>query len=203
MADSRDSLVSSALRLSFITIGLNGVVGSVALVVGVLAGSPATAAFALNALLDSSASVVLVWRFRRERSAPEAAEQFERRAQTFILVAMAVVAVYIALEATRALINTSHADESAVAVALASVSLLLLPWLGWRKLVVAAALRSQALRGDGVLTLAAAALATITLIALLVNSQLGWWWADPAAALLIATALGTEAARIAVRHRIG
>ena len=64
-------------------------------------------------------------------------------------------------------------------------------------------LRSPALRGDGVLTLAAAALAAITLLALLANSLLDWWWTDPAAALVIAIALAAEATRVMVRHRFG
>ena len=59
------------------------------------------------------------------------------------------------------------------------------------------------MRGDGVLTLAAAALAAITLVALLANSVVGWWWADPLAALIIAIALALEATSVAVRHRLG
>ena len=78
----RRSLLASALRVSYFTIVWNGVVGVAALLVGVTTGSLALAAFALNALLDSTASVVLVWRFRRERTDPVAAEHLERRAQT-------------------------------------------------------------------------------------------------------------------------
>ena len=76
----RRSLVCSALRLSYFTIAWNGVFGATALVVGVATGSIALAAFALNVLLDSSASVVLVWSFRKERSDPVAAHHLERRA---------------------------------------------------------------------------------------------------------------------------
>jgi divalent metal cation (Fe/Co/Zn/Cd) transporter len=72
-----------------------------------------------------------------------------------------------------------------------------------KKLRVAASLDSPALRGDGVLTLAAAALAAITLVALLASASLDWWWADPTAALIIAIALAGEAVRVAVRHRFG
>jgi divalent metal cation (Fe/Co/Zn/Cd) transporter len=95
------------------------------------------------------------------------------------------------------------AENSALGAILAIVSLLVLPWLGQRKLRVASQLRSPALRGDGVLTFAAAALAAITLTALLVISTLAWWWADPAAALVIAMALAAEAMRVAIRHRFG
>jgi divalent metal cation (Fe/Co/Zn/Cd) transporter len=170
---------------------------------GLVSGSLALAAFALSALLDSSASAVLVWRFKRERSDPVAAEHVERRAQSFIVVAMLVVALYVGFEAIRALADGSHADESALGISLAAVSLLVLPWLGLQKFRVASALSSVALRGDGVLTTAAAALAAITVVALLGTSVLGWWWADPLAALVIAAALGVEAIRGARHRRLG
>ena len=203
MASPRAALVASALHLSYFTIAWNGVVGAGAFVVSVFTGSLALAGFALGALLDSSASGVLVWRFRWERRDPEAAEHVERRAQAFIVVAMFVVALYVGFEAVRALIEESHADESWVGIVLAAASLLVLPWLGRRKLHVASALPSRALRGDAVLTIAAAALAAVTLVALVVTSALGWWWADPGAALTIAAALAVEATRVAIHHRFG
>ena len=203
-ADARRSaLVASALRLSYFTIVWNGVVGATALVVGLKTGSLALAGFALNALLDSSASVVLVWRFQKERNDPVAAEHLERRAQTWVIVAMVVVALYVGIEAVRALMNGAHSESSAFGFAIAAISLLVLPVLGVMKLRLAGRLASPALRGDAVLTLAAAALAAITLVALLANSLLDWLWADPAAALVIAVALATEATRVAVRHRFG
>ena len=200
---SREELVTFALGLSYFTIAWNGVIGAASLVVSTVTGSLALAGFALTALLDSSASAILVWRFRRERSDPQAAEHVERRAQGFIALAMLIVATYVGFAAVRALVNGSHADESLLGIFLAVVSLLSLPWLGWLKLGVASALPSRALRGDGVLTLAAAALAAITLVALLATGALGWWWADPGAALIIAGALASEAIRVAIHHRFG
>jgi divalent metal cation (Fe/Co/Zn/Cd) transporter len=199
----RRSLLASALRVSYFTIVWNGIVGAVALLVGVTTGSLALAAFALNALLDSSASGVLVWRFRRERTDPVAAEHLERRAQMWVIAAMFVVALYVGVQAVRALIIGSHPEPSALAFGIAAASLLVLPVLGAMKLHLGRQLQSPALSGDGVLTTAAAALAAVTLLALAANSILDWWWADPVAALLIAIALATEATRVAVRHRFG
>ena len=116
---------------------------------------------------------------------------------------MIVVALYVGVEAVRALVNGSHPESSTFGFGIAAISLLVLPVLGVMKLRTADRLGSPALRGDGVLTLAAAALAAITLVALLANSFLDWWWADPAAALVIAIALAAEATRVAVRHRFG
>jgi divalent metal cation (Fe/Co/Zn/Cd) transporter len=199
----RTRLVTSALQLSYFTIAWNGGAGAAALVAAVIASSSALAAFALNALLDSSASIVLVWRFRTEQHDPAAAERLERKATGWIAAAMTAIGVYVCVEAVRALVTGSHAEESAFGIVLAALSLAVLPWLGRRKLRVARHLSSSALRGDGILTLAAAALSLVTLAALLLNSALGWWWADPAAALIIGVALGIEGARVAVRHRIG
>jgi divalent metal cation (Fe/Co/Zn/Cd) transporter len=202
-ASGRTRLLTSALQLSYFTIAWNGAAGASALVAAVIASSPALAAFALNALLDSSASAVLVWRFRTEQHDPTGAERLERRAAGWIAAAMVVIGVYVIVEAVRALSGGSHAEESAFGLALAALSLAVLPWLGRRKLQVAKGLASGALRGDGILTLAAASLAAVTVAALLVNSALGWWWADPAAALVIGVALGVEGIRVAVRHRLG
>ena len=174
-----------------------------ALVVSFLDGSLALAGLALTALLDSSASVVLVWRFRTERHDAVAAERLERRAQAWVALTMIVVALYVAVQSIRALIDGSHPEASAFGLILATASLVVLPWLARQKLRVASRLASRALRGDGVLTAASAALAAVALAALIVNSAFAWWWADPAAALLIATALAIEATRIAVRHRFG
>jgi divalent metal cation (Fe/Co/Zn/Cd) transporter len=178
-------------------------VGAAALVVSVLDGSLALAGFALNALLDSCASVVLVWRFRKEQRDPAAAEHLERRAQSWIVLAMLAVAFYVGFQAVRALIDGSHPEASALGLILAAGSLLVLLWLGRMKLRVASRLPSLALRGDGILSIAAAVLATITLATLLMNSALGWWWADAVAALFIAITLAAEASRVAVRHRFG
>jgi divalent metal cation (Fe/Co/Zn/Cd) transporter len=199
----RPAHLASALVLSFATIAWNGVVGAAALLAAFASGSPALAALALNALLDSSASAVLVWRFRKERGYPAAAEHLERRALEWIALAMGLVALYVGVQAARALVRGSHPEASVLGVVLAALSLAVLPWLGSRKLVIASRLASPALRGDGVLTLAAAALAAITLAALLLNSALGWWWADPIAALVIAAGLALEAVRVTIRHRFG
>ena len=161
------------------------------------------AGLGLTALLDSSASVVLVWRFRTERHDPVAAEQLERRAQAVVSLTMIVVALYVGVQSIRALVDGAHPETSAFGLILATASLVVLPWLAWLKLRVASRLASRALRGDGVLTAASAALAAVALAALILNSAFDWWWADPAAALLIASALAIEAMRIAVRHRFG
>ncbi|MDQ3994831.1 MAG: hypothetical protein M3265_08560 [Actinomycetota bacterium] len=116
---------------------------------------------------------------------------------------MLVIGAYVVVEGVRAIVGGSHAEESALGVILATLSLLVLPWLGRRKLLVSVALVSGPPRGDAILTIAAAALAAVTVVALLANPTLGSWWADPAAALVIGAALAIEGIRVGVRHRFG
>jgi divalent metal cation (Fe/Co/Zn/Cd) transporter len=199
----RPRLLNVALRLSYFTVVWNCVTGSAALVAAIIANSPALAALALSALLDSSASIVLVWRFRTEQRDPDAAERLERRAHGWVAAAMVAVGVYVVVQAIRALVDGSHAERSVFGIVLAALALAVLPLLGRRKLLVASALRSGALRGDAILTSASAALAAITLAALILNSAVGWWWSDPGAALVIGAALAAEGLRVAIRHRFG
>lgn len=198
----RSELVSSAIRLSFVTIAWNAVVGVATLVSAVLANSLSLGGFALNMLIDTSASAVLVWRFKREERDPVAAHRLERHAQTGIAIAMAGVVLYLTVQSVRALADGTHAHGSALGFALAVASLAFLPWLARRKLSVAHLLHSRALRGDAILSAASAALAAVTIAALAARSRFGWWWADPGAALVIAAALVVEATRLA-KHRLG
>jgi divalent metal cation (Fe/Co/Zn/Cd) transporter len=199
---SREELVGSAIRLSFLTIAWNAIVGAAAFVSAVVDNSLSLGGFALNMLIDTSASAMLVWRFKTEARDPLAAYRLERHAQTGISIAMLAVAVYVAVQSIRALIDGSHPEASVLGVTTAAASLVFLPWLARQKLRVAHLLHSRALRGDGILSAASAALAAVTLAALTASSLLGWWWADPVAALLIALALVIEASRLAA-HRLG
>ncbi len=200
LSDSRSSLLSLGIRLSILTIGWNALVGLGAFVSSVVDGSLSLAGLGLNMLIDTSASAVLVWRFAKERRDPAAAHRLERWAQVWVGLAMLGVALYLAAQALRALVEGSHPTTSAVGISLAGASLLVLPWLAGQKLRAASRLRSDALRGDAILTAASVGLAAITLAALLANSWLGWRWADPAAALVIAGALLVEAGRMASKR---
>ena len=199
-SESRSSLLSLGIRLSVLTIGWNALVGLAAFVSSIVDGSLSLAGLGLNMLIDTSASAVLVWRFAKERRDPAAAHRLEQRAQVVVGLAMLGVALYLAAQALRALIGGSHPTTSAVGISLAGASLLVLPWLAVQKLRAASRLRSDALRGDAILTAASVGLAAVTLAALLANSWLGWRWADPAAALVIAVALVIEAGRMASKR---
>jgi divalent metal cation (Fe/Co/Zn/Cd) transporter len=198
---SRAEALSAAIGLSFLTIGWNIVGGVVAVTSAVIYSSLSLAAFGLSMLIDTTASGALVWRFKLEIRDPEAADRVERRAEVAIGIAMVAAALYLVLLSAHALWRGSHPETSLLGIVVSLASLAFLPWLARSKWRVAIELQSNALRGDSLLTAASAALAALTLAALVANSALGWWWADAVAALAIAAALVFEATRAAAYRR--
>jgi divalent metal cation (Fe/Co/Zn/Cd) transporter len=198
---SRADALRSAVRLSFVTIGWNLIAGTVAVASALLYGSISLAAFGLSMLIDTAASVALVWRFRMEERDPDGADRVEARAEVAIGIAMTAAAVYLALQSAHALWRGSHPETALPGIVVSVASLLFLPWLARAKWRVAQELGSKALRGDSLLTAASATLAATTLVALVANAAFGWWWADPVAALLIAAALVFEAKRASAYRR--
>jgi divalent metal cation (Fe/Co/Zn/Cd) transporter len=193
--EHRAELVGAALRISWFSVVWSMLAGIAALISGVAAGSLALVGFGLDSVIDSSASVVLVWRFSAESNDEARAERVERVAGRFVGGVLAAVALYIIVESARALAGGSGPENTAVGDTIAVASVLVLPGVAWWKLRLSAGLGSRALRGDGVLTAAGAVLALVTLVALILNNAFDWWWADSVAALAIALLLATEAAR--------
>ena len=191
----RVSLVSLAIRLSLLTIAWNAVAGVSTLAASLVTGSLSLGGFGLNTLIDTAASVAIVFRFRKEATDPAGAERLEKRAEIGIGLAMLAVALYLTIQGLHALLAGSHPQTYLIGLIVTSSSLILMPALAYAKARVAYLLGSRALRGDAILTGASAALAALTLTALLANSRLGWWWADAGVALIIAGALTVEATR--------
>lgn len=191
----RGELLHAAVRVSVFSVCWSAVVGMGALFAGAVAGSLALVGFGLDSLIDSSASVVLVWRFRVERNAPLHAERVERTAARVVGATLLAIALYIVIESIRALVTRVEPSNTIVGDAIAIASLVVLPIVARVKFRLAARLGSPALRGDGVLTAAGAVLALVTLLALVLDNAFGWWWSDAVAALVIAALLATEGAR--------
>lgn len=189
-ADRRRLLIHGS-RLCAGTVGWNTVVGCAAVATAISTGGLALIGFGMDALIDSAASVVLVWRLRTEAHGadPRRTDHVERVALRVAGTALILVGAYLTIRAALALGRRSHAGTALFGVVVALASLVVLPPLAIGKLRIAARLPSRALRADGVLTTAGAALALVTLIGLLLDREAGMWWADPLAAIGIAAAL--------------
>jgi divalent metal cation (Fe/Co/Zn/Cd) transporter len=176
-------LARRAKLLSWASLAYMAVEGLVAVVAGIVAGSIALIGFGIDSAIEGFASVVIVWRFSGWRTLSEAAE---RRAQRLVAVQFFLLAPYVAIEAIRALVNGSHADESIVGIALAASSLVVMPYLGRAKQRIGRRIKSSATASEGKQNLLCAYLAAALLVGLLGNALVGAWWLDPAVALLIA-----------------
>jgi divalent metal cation (Fe/Co/Zn/Cd) transporter len=174
-----------ALALSALSILLSGVAGSIAVYVALVSGSLSLLGFGADAVIDSVASVVLIWRFLMESRVPASAVRVERMAERTVGLALIALALYLATGALRALAAQAHPETSFASLALLFASALVLPPVALGKYRVAARLGSGALRADSILTAVAAVLASISLASLVASQAFGFWWADAIAALVV------------------
>jgi divalent metal cation (Fe/Co/Zn/Cd) transporter len=89
-------------------------------------------------------------------------------------------------------VRREHPDESPVGIAIAALSLVVMPLLAGAKRRVALAMGSGALAADAQQTSLCAYLSAILLGGLALNAALGWWWADPVAALAMVPIIAKE-----------
>lgn len=189
---TRTHLLARAQRLGVFTVAWNTVEGAIAITAAWLAGSRALAGFGLDSAIESTSASVLLWRLSAERSNPERANQVERTATRLIGASFMLLAVFVAYEAIRALALHEDPDASPVGIALTAISLVVMPLLARAKRRVAVALDSDSARADSAQTLACASLSAVVLAGLVLNATLGWWWADPIAALGVVVILVRE-----------
>jgi divalent metal cation (Fe/Co/Zn/Cd) transporter len=190
--NSRAIGLRRALILSAASIAWSGVVGGLAIFAALASGSLTLLGFGVDAVIDATASAVLIWRFRVEARQPERAARVERIAERVVGLALIALAIYLVVGALRALMQGAHPEASVLSLALLIASVVVLPPLAIAKYRVAAGLGSGALRLDSILTAVAAALAAISLVSLAASAAFGLWWADAVAALIVAAIIARE-----------
>ena len=180
--------LQSGRRLEYFTIGWN-VLESVASVwAGLIAGSTSLVGFGVDAAIESVSGIALLWRLH------DAAHESSREVTALKIVGTSFVmlAAWVAYEAVESLILREPSLSSPIGIAIASLSLVVMPWLARRKRQVAARIQSRALESDSRQTALCAYLSAILLGGLLLNSVLGWWWADAVAALAMVPIIASE-----------
>jgi divalent metal cation (Fe/Co/Zn/Cd) transporter len=155
----------------------------IALGAGIVAGSIALIGFGADSLIEAFAGFVVVWLFTGSRLRSETAE---RRAQQLIAASFFVLAAYVAVESIRDLFGGHHPQASWVGIGLAAFTAVTMPLLARAKRDVGRRLNSSATVKDGAQNMLCSYLSVALLVGLLLNALAGWWWADPAAALVIA-----------------
>jgi divalent metal cation (Fe/Co/Zn/Cd) transporter len=189
----RQPLLKRALELSWLSVGFGAVSGSVSVGSGIADHSLGVLAAGLSVLADVIGSVVLIWRFRTERTDPHRASEVEERAALAVAITLGVIAVVLAFESLRALIAGSHPGSGVLTLISAAVSIVVLVPLALAKRRLAVELGSHALKGDSTLSAIGASTAILALAGLLLDHLFGWWWADRVVALAIAAVAVLEA----------
>ena len=150
---------------------------------GIAAGSIALIGFGADSLVEALAGMVVVWLFSGGRGASESAE---RRAQQLIAASFFVLAAYVTVESVRDLVGGHHPQASWVGIGLAAFTAPTMPLLARAKRRVGRELNSSATVKEASQNQLCAYLSVALLVGLLLNAVWGLWWADPAAALVIA-----------------
>jgi divalent metal cation (Fe/Co/Zn/Cd) transporter len=170
----------TALALAWATIAWNCLEAVVAIVSGTEAGSIALVGFGLNSIVEVGSALVVVWQF----SGADA--EREQRALRLIAGSFFLFAAYIVLQAIWDLVARSEPQASVPGIVLAALSLLVMPGIAVAKRRVGRRMASRTVVADGGQTMLCSYLSAILLLGLVTNALLGWWWADPVAALVIA-----------------
>lgn len=194
---NRTELVRRGRFLEYFTIGYNSLEGLIAVTAGLVAGSIALVGFGFDSFIEVTSGAVLLWRLQADAH-EERRERVEAISLRIIGVCFVLLAIYVSYDSVTSLIRREAPEESVVGIVLASVSLVVMPLLVRAKRKVARAIKSKALIADSKQTELCTYLSAILLGGLLLNAFLGWWWADPVAALVmvpIITKEGIEALR--------
>jgi hypothetical protein len=190
----RRKVVRRANVLNRLTIGWNAIEGIVAIAAGLAASSASLIGFGLDSGIEVSAALVLAWRLHQERK--EGCQMpADDRARRLIAWSFSALAVYVSLSAIVDLGERNEPEASTIGIAIAALSLVVMPVLAAAKKRVALSLSSQAAVAEAAQTNVCTMLSAALLIGLSANAALGWWWADPIAGLTIAAVAGWMAWR--------
>ncbi|MEV1085615.1 cation transporter [Streptomyces sp. NPDC050211] len=166
------------------TITYNIVEAFVAIIAGTIASSTALIGFGLDSVIEVCSAAAVAWQFSaREHHVREAREKTTLR---IIAVSFFALAAYVTADSVRALTAAREAAHSTPGIVLAALSLAVMPFLSAAQRTAGRELGSASAVADSKQTLLCTYLSAVLLAGLLANSLLGWSWADPAAALIIA-----------------
>lgn len=170
----------TAVRLAWATIAYNVLEAVVAITAGTVASSIALVGFGLDSTVEVMSATVIVWQFRG------LAAERERVALRLIAASFFALGTYTGVRAIVNLAEGSEPDASPVGIAIAALSVIVMPFLVYRKRRVGRALGSVTVLADSSQTQLCTYISVVLLVGLILNATVGWWWADPVAAIGIA-----------------
>lgn len=181
LSDSRrEALVRTIRFLVIFTISYNAIEAVIALIAGNIAESSALIGFGLDSVVEVSSAIAVAWQFSGKNH-----EDREKTALKIISLSFFSLAAYVGYDAISSLLHQERPDPSLIGIAIASLSLLVMPFVSMMQRKAGNELGSHSAVADSKQTLLCTYMSGALLIGLVLNSVLGWWWADPLAALVI------------------
>jgi divalent metal cation (Fe/Co/Zn/Cd) transporter len=187
----RQSLVKRGTRLSYFTIAWNSLEGLIAVVAGAVAGSISLVGFGIDSFIEVVSGATLLWRMTVDADV-KSREQSERFSLRVVGICFLSLAAYVTYESCSDFTSRKAPRHSIAGIILACISLVVMPILSHAKKKVGHQLGSAAMNADARQTDFCVYLSAILLGGLLLNALLGWWWADPAAALIMVPIIAKE-----------
>jgi Co/Zn/Cd efflux system component len=179
---ARRAVLSRRIRLfAAATIAYNVVEAVAALWAGNVADSSALIGFGLDSVIEVASALALSWQFSAKD--PERREHLTLR---IIAVSFFALAAFVTVDSIRSLTGGGEAQHSTPGIVIAALSLAIMPVLSWLQRRAGRELGSRTAVADSKQTLLCTYLSAVLLVGLVLNSALGWWWADAGAALIIA-----------------
>ena len=189
----KQTLIQKALRLEYLLISYNLLEAAAALAAGWKAQSITLVGFGLDSVIEVASAGTLVWRMKQTGLDDEEHEsESEKRALLIVGITFFLLAGYVIYESIEKLRLRQPPDRSFWGILIAILSLLFMPYLGLRKRKIAREIGSRALEADAMETMICAWLSAIVLVGVGLNACMGWWWADPAAGLVMSAFIVKE-----------
>lgn len=179
------------LLLNYATIAYNCVEALVALVSGFLAGSVALVSFGFDSVIEVTASGAGQWRLRSD-AGPVRRARVERVSHRIIGWSFVALALYVLIDGAETLRRREHPRPAMTGLVLLCLSVIVMPLLARLKKRVAIELGSRAMVAESAQTSLCAWLSVIALAGVGLNAWLGWWWADPIAAIAMVPIIARE-----------
>ncbi|MGH9502083.1 MAG: cation transporter [Terriglobales bacterium] len=180
-------------RLEYFTIAWNTLEGLVAVAAGAVAGSISLIGFGVDSFIEVASGATLLWRMSVDADV-RSRERNEKLSLRIVGACFVALAAYILYESVSNLIKRLAPEPSIAGIILACVSLIVMPILARAKRRVGSELGSTAMNADARQTDFCVYLSAILVVGLLFNAALGWWWADPVSALVMAPIIAREGA---------
>ena len=191
LAPQRESLVRRGLWLNYVSLVYNALEAIIALAAGVVAGSVALVGFGADSMIEVTASVAAQWRLRADINMLRRA-RVEHITVRIVGWCFLMLALWVTYDSIASLVRRDRPSGSLVGIALTALSVAVMPLLARAKRNVAVGMGSRALVAEARQTSLCAYLSAIVLGGLALNATLGWWWADPVAALCMVPIIAKE-----------